>query len=396
MWLMCFWWLQMMCMGAPVPPPSAAALEREKVAAHGVMVFTAGRPACRGQLLGGVHTPLGAAEVPVLAKSVRAYGSGLESRRFPKPHHWYGAGRWHLRPPVPTCLSLSLSPARTCPPQAAAGAHGRRLDSQAVVLTAVAWRKGALRGVFGSQQWLPPHLSLAAGKKSEAARGEQADTPLSPMGMMEAGQAHGWRQQPPAPCHDLGRTMVALTPVTLAQALSTLAQALAMAVQPPAMVVAWHQPWWHRHWPPPLTPGETEAPWSRPLAVALHRFKLFRSEIFPPDTLTSGAASIFHVDQSKFPWRQRRNAKHVILGTSSFFLQPKLGHASRGEGMSGVPPSFPLMIANIPPPQTPFVVLLLLLFGKTPPLHCTPTVCLGQPVPASAWVRVSMPGFAAG
>lgn len=85
--------------------------------------------------------------------------------------------------------------------------------------------------------------------------------------------------------------------------------------------------------------------------------KPFRSEIFPPDTLTSGVASIFHVDQSKFPWRQRRNAKHVILGTSSFFLQPKLGQAGRqGEGMSGVPLAFPLLGPGHPP--------LLLLWRK--------------------------------
>lgn len=41
-WLMCLSRLQMMCMCALVPsPPPAAALEREKIAAHGVMVFVA-------------------------------------------------------------------------------------------------------------------------------------------------------------------------------------------------------------------------------------------------------------------------------------------------------------------------------------------------------------------
>lgn len=66
--------------------------------------------------------------------------------------------------------------------------------------------------------------------------------------------------------------------------------------------------------------------------------------------MTSGVASIFHVDQPKFPWRQRRNAKHVILGTSSFFLQPKLGQAGmKGGGDVWGPVGFPIAGARHPP-----------------------------------------------
>lgn len=59
----------------------------------------------------------------------------------------------------------------------------RSLDSRAMVLTAVAPRKGAVWDGFGSQQGSPPHLSLAARKKSEAAHGgRQTPPPPSPDG----------------------------------------------------------------------------------------------------------------------------------------------------------------------------------------------------------------------
>lgn len=94
-----------------------ATLEKEKVEApQGEWCSSLGTELCRKQLLGRVRTSPGATKVPVLAKSVRAYGRGLASRRFPKPHRWCGAGRRHLRPSVSTYLSLSLPPARTCPP----------------------------------------------------------------------------------------------------------------------------------------------------------------------------------------------------------------------------------------------------------------------------------------
>ena len=60
--------------------------------------------------------------------------------------------------------------------------------------------------------------------------------PPAPMGMREAGRAHGWWQQPPAPCHALVRATVPLAPVMVAWALPTVAQPLATAVQALAMV----------------------------------------------------------------------------------------------------------------------------------------------------------------
>jgi len=108
------------CVGAPVPPPPAAALEREKVAAGEMTAFTAGRSLPRATPGKGPHGPGGSRGACV---GQGCEGSGLESRRLPKPRHRHSAGRRHRRLPVPTYPSLSLSPARTCPPRETRGAR---------------------------------------------------------------------------------------------------------------------------------------------------------------------------------------------------------------------------------------------------------------------------------
>lgn len=257
---------------------------------------------------------------------------------------------------------------------------GCRSSRQEVGLASHGFNCSSLEERVCAGQWLPPHLSLAAGRTSEAARrGRQ--TPPAPMGVREAGWAHGWWQQPWGGHGGIG---TGHSGMGIAHSTGT---GRGGAGTGHGGIGTSHGGTGTDHCHSQVRPE---------LAAALHCFKLFRSEIFPPDTLTSGAASIFHVDQLKFPRRQRRNVKHVILGTSSFFLRPKLGHAGRGGGGDvWGPVVFPIDDCQHPPPS-PFPPPPPPPPWENSPSALHPHRVPGLAIPAGAWVRVSMPGFAVG
>lgn len=192
-WPMCVRWVQMMCVGAPVPEQPWRRRKLKPHRVNGVHHWALSLPkatpgkaphvpggnqsACVGQEREGIWQRSGKQAVPKTTSLVWCRQAAPETVR------------------VDLLVSVSAS-GQDLPSLSGC----RSLDSRAVVLTAVAQRKGAVWDGFGSQQWSPPHLSLAARKKSEAAHGgRQTHTPPpAPMGMREVGRADGWWQQPPA------------------------------------------------------------------------------------------------------------------------------------------------------------------------------------------------------
>lgn len=119
----------------------------------------------------------------------------------------------------------------------------------------------------------------------------------------------------------LAPAMVTLALVTVTWGWPTVALTLATVALAPAVVAL-------------ATPGEPQCPGpaAGPGSAPLEAFPLGNFSCRPFDPR---AGSIFHVERPKFPRRRRRNARHVILGTSSRFLRPKLGHAAGGRGQPG-------------------------------------------------------------